>query len=488
MSSCYKPEMDQSASRFLRLACDDISSAVTTPEATDERMPGVLERRSLLSMTHLWDRHTWRAHKSEWRWVTLLRHWPRSSILHAIRVPFLIIGLLTTGLLVLNRLLLGVRLTLPLAPLSLQAASIGLLLVFRNNQTHDRLKEAQRALGGMGPLAREVMHLLVVHAKPTRAHDVGHAARLLALFGFALKAQCRDEPDQLEPIARVLLPRAHAWLLRSADRPAAVLLRLRAVVGDLQKDKSLSSDAFKFVEERLAKLSAVDATCVRLSTFPVPPSYHRHGSRAILVWLGSLPFVLEGIGCHPLQTIFSLLCTTWLLLGIDQIAIEVEQPLDVLPLHVFATGMPNDVARALESWHAAPPLTLTLTLTPTPTLTLTEVWPTTSFACSSRGGRCLPFVTAQRATLSTAAPPRTARPSHAWIATPSAACPVWACRARPRRTARRRARTAGRWSTPLTSTPAPSAITRARSTTASLTTVACAPDLDWTLTHPPHQL
>ena len=88
----------------------------------------------------------------------------------------------------------------------------------------------------------------------------------------------------------------------------------------------------------------------------MPPSYHRHGSRAILVWLGSLPFVLEGIGCHPLQTIFSLLCTTWLLLGIDQIAIEVEQPLDVLPLHVFASSMANDVLSVLESWRAMPPL------------------------------------------------------------------------------------------------------------------------------------
>ena len=28
--------------------------------------------------------------------------------------------------------------------------------------------------------------------------------------------------------------------------------------------------------------------------------------------------------------------STFLLLGIDQIAIEIEQPLDVLPLHAFA--------------------------------------------------------------------------------------------------------------------------------------------------------
>ena len=48
--------------------------------------------------------------------------------------------------------------------------------------------------------------------------------------------------------------------------------------------------------------------------------------------------------------------TAFLLLGIDQIAIEVEQPLDVLPLHAFARGMCSDVLAVLESWAAMPPL------------------------------------------------------------------------------------------------------------------------------------
>ena len=60
----------------------------------------------------------------------------------------------------------------------------------------------------------------------------------------------RGEQDSLEPLALKMLPRSSRWLLSQADRPAAVLLRLRMVVGRLRLRGKLSSDAFKFIEER----------------------------------------------------------------------------------------------------------------------------------------------------------------------------------------------------------------------------------------------
>lgn len=489
-------------------------------------MPGVLESTTAAAqtMTRLWDAETWAAHRSSGRWLRMIRTWPESSIMRRISGPMIALLLLTSVVVILNRgMYYGANvekawITLPSAPLSLQAASIGLLLVFRTNQTHDRLKEAQRAVGSLGALASEIMQLLLVHVSPERYRDVGArtenlsylpslpvcrphrlgiapksrldrfgwmqprlnitgstdspelredhismqpfcysfatsrallyfaraflyfarksmallaaepacslaglAARLLALYGWALKTQCRSNKDQLMPIAQaisfppsctrpvatagrqieptvrhtqvlpmspqptrraclsqVLLPRANTWLLRHERRTAAVLLRLRAVASSLKTNGALNSDgskrppsaprrahtqnalcigvpvlcplgsrahlprglpshslrstqrpalplkclrkphqplkrprrtssqvlhasrrasvrvAFKFVEERMSKLSAVDAVCARLSTFPVPPSYHRHASRALILWLGSLPFVLEG--------------------------------------------------------------------------------------------------------------------------------------------------------------------------------------------------
>ena len=47
-------------------------------------------------------------------------------------------------------------------------------------------------------------------------------------------------------------------------------------------------------------------------------------------------------------------CLIWP--GIDQIAVEIEQPLDVLPLHSLAAGMSCDVADVLKSWLYMPSL------------------------------------------------------------------------------------------------------------------------------------
>ena len=160
------------AARFLRLAAEDISASSSLPAALDDRMPGVLEKRTLLTMTHLWDQRMWKEHRSVWRWKEMITKWPASSVLRAIRLPLCVLVAFTLCVLLLNRAFaaagVALRLTLPLAPLSLQAATMGLLLVFRNNQTHDRLKEAQRALGSLGALGREIMQLLVVRRRVER--------------------------------------------------------------------------------------------------------------------------------------------------------------------------------------------------------------------------------------------------------------------------------------------------------------------------------
>ena len=325
-----EPELvvPEDAARFLRLAQHDIRSGLDLKEALDDSMPGVLEKKTLLTMTHLWDAQTWKEHRSEWRWKDIVLKWPHSSVLRAMRVPFCGFLIWTVFVLAFNRALSAAGwfgpLTLPLAPLSLQAASIGLLVVFRNNQTHDRLKEAQRSLGGLGALGREIMQLLVVNVGVDSSREIAEEARLLALFGWALKCEFRQEERYFRRIVQTLNPDLVGWILERPHWAASVLLRLRAVVGALRSDGLLSSDAFKFIEERLAKLSAIDATCTRLATFPVPPSYHRQSSRAIILWLGSLPLVLEGLKCHPLQTLTAVACTTFVLLGVDQISMEVR--------------------------------------------------------------------------------------------------------------------------------------------------------------------
>ena len=68
--------------------------------------------------------------------------------------------------------------------------------------------------------------------------------------------------------------------------------------------------------------------------------------------LGALPFALEGQGHSALQTLVAVASTAFLLLGIDHIAIEIEQPFDVLPLWQYAKLIERSIAQLEDGARA----------------------------------------------------------------------------------------------------------------------------------------
>lgn len=343
--------------------CRDVENMLTTEVATVNWIPAPLEYSNVLPMSRLWNRRIWDTHRSEYRWVRFVRGWLKSSTLKAMRLPLTVLLVWGAAVLTFNRLYYLYSgqfplLRLPQTPLSLQAASIGLILVFRTNQTNDRLREAQKEMGRLSSVQREVLHMLLVHVSGAHAVVICLVARYLAFFGWALKMELW-ESDALDfaATAKKLLPSGeYEWISKRAIsmRTNAILFRIRTLVGDLYESGSLDKEAFKFVEDDLAKLSDIHSVCHRLTTFPIPPAYHRHGSRSILLWIGALPFALEGKGHGAIETLFTIFITGFVILGLDAIAIESEQPCDIVPLHEFARELSKDVTSVLEAWTSMP--------------------------------------------------------------------------------------------------------------------------------------
>ena len=74
-----------------------------------------------------------------------------------------------------------------------------------------------------------------------------------------------------------------------------------------------------------------------------------------MLWLGSLPFALESLpGMRVVQLLVAMASTAFVTLGIDQIAIEIEQPFDVLPLHILAAETSRQVADGVAACAALP--------------------------------------------------------------------------------------------------------------------------------------
>jgi len=292
----------QSAPALYDAVCADVAAVLATEVARDNSMPGALEyTQAVLSLARAWTRETWDKHRSQYRWVRFIQGWWKSTVLRAIRLPLLCFVFWAAAVLVFNRVvwLLCDRfpvLRLPMTPLSLQAASIGLVMVFRTNQTNDRFREAQKSVAQLAAVEREILQMILVHVPSDQAHVISLVSRYLAIFGWILKAELWDnDKSEIESLTLIVLPKDEVeWLFKQHDKQSsAVIFRLRALSGGLYKSGHLDKEAFKFIEDDLAKLGDICSTCSRLAAFPIPPSYHRHGSRSIVLWIGALPFAIE---------------------------------------------------------------------------------------------------------------------------------------------------------------------------------------------------
>jgi ion channel-forming bestrophin family protein len=84
------------------------------------------------------------------------------------------------------------------------------------------------------------------------------------------------------------------------------------------------------MHENLTTMHDVLGGCERILRTPIPVAYTRHTSRFVIIWMSLLPYALwEKFGWATL--IIALLIGV-LLLGINEIGIDVEEPFSLLPL------------------------------------------------------------------------------------------------------------------------------------------------------------
>ena len=81
--------------------------------------------------------------------------------------------------------------------------------------------------------------------------------------------------------------------------------------------------------------------CERIQSTPIPVSYTRHTSRSLMLWLLTLPFALWP--AMKLVTIPAVFLVTYLMLGIDEIGVQIEEPFAVLPVKPLAEVCERDV-------------------------------------------------------------------------------------------------------------------------------------------------
>lgn len=286
------------------------------------------------SYTRLWTASTWKAHSRppHARYFRHAARWMYSTTARKI-LPTVLIATAWAGLVSsAARRFPSFAAIIPSAGssavLTYLAAPLGLLLTLRTNQSMSRLLEARLAWGRLVLHARSLASVATVYLYPMNPRAAVILVRHLAILGWFLKAEVRGESiDSDYEVASVMLGNGpdYQWLVQQPRRTVAILSRIRQIVAAVMTSRDEGSETrvsttLLVAEEKVAGLEQVVGICNRLSSSPIPPTYSRHLSRTIFLWLFSLPASLVSTG---LSSTFGVMVVTmaaaYVLVGLDEV-------------------------------------------------------------------------------------------------------------------------------------------------------------------------
>lgn len=213
--------------------------------------------------------------------------------------------------------------------------ALGLLLVFRTNSSYDRFWEARKMIGTIIGQTKSLLRAVDVffHQSPEIRYEI--AVRLL-VFNFAVMKFMRKEPKALNQWKNLLGESELQEIIDSRTPPLTALLQISRILQKEKEEKRISGMVQMKFERHIQTLAENFGGCERILFTPLPRVYVTHLHVALLVYCYSLPFVLIDNFHWTGMTVLGTVFLTFVLLGIEAISIEMENPFgkdsDDLPL------------------------------------------------------------------------------------------------------------------------------------------------------------
>lgn len=291
------------------------------------------------TVTVLWTRADWERHVGRARYARALINWPHSTVLRGL-APEL------ATLVMWSCLAWWRQWTLTSGAVGWLASPLALLLAFRVNAAVSRFNEGRVLWGRVIWASRDLALMLAAAPRVPRATRE-LCCRLLVSLGWALKATVRTEGTAVNAVLETLLPPDALQAVSTARKPPLALL---ALLRRATMPLPLPAAHMAKIQDCLSELTLCFGGMERILSTPLSPTYQRHTSRGIILWLLLLPPGLIGSGCTTLLKLCLVeVAIAYVMLGIDEIGIQIEQPFDVLPLHALATAISNDVGDQLAA-------------------------------------------------------------------------------------------------------------------------------------------
>lgn len=280
----------------------------------------------------------WAAHRSERRYKRHVLQLFQSRIVRGLLPPLVTLTGIATFVAVYQTLLESgtlpasfPKITFESGPFSSTSFALSLLLVFRTNTSYARWLEARTIWGGITNRSRDIVRQAITFTPPEETELVEMYKRWSIAYSKTLMCHLREDEDYNIVLKDVLKPDELQMLLAATHRPNYVLQVLSELI---EQSNTVSPERFR-MDQNLTFFHDAHGACERILKTPIPLSYTRHTSRFLVIWLAALPFTLWK-SCH-LAMIPASGIIAFLLLGIEEIGVQIEEPFSILPLEAICT-------------------------------------------------------------------------------------------------------------------------------------------------------
>eukprot|EP00958_Prasinococcus_capsulatus_P029093 scaffold7262_cov538-Prasinococcus_capsulatus_cf.AAC.3 len=211
-------------------------------------------------------------------------------------------------------------------PVTVTASMLALLLVFRTNNSFARWRDARGAWGIFTTKSRNLVRQVCGWLPDGEVKD--KCVNYMIAFGYALNQRLREEPLEVHHIDKFLTPEEVEKVRSAYHQPLYCLQCITALVRSQQIHPQLETE----IDGNMTHIEEFVGLCENMLRNPIPLSYTRHTSRAMLLWLIFLPFAL--VSSCQFAVIPVCLFVSFVVLGIEEVGVNIEEPYTILPLEL----------------------------------------------------------------------------------------------------------------------------------------------------------
>ncbi len=264
----------------------------------------------------------------------------------------------------------GILAVLPVAPFTVASPALGLLLVFRTNTSYQRWVEARSSWSRISTQGQNILRMAATFASEIESpltndaysDQVDHAKASLRdvsirayVFMRTLQQHLRgpeEEAMYVHDMEKSGLSDSDVndLIYTATHRPTWALQDLSNSINQLPIDEKRRVE----IDKSAVIMGDAMGTAENVFRSPVPLVYTRHTARFLSLYLLLLPMALwDSFGTswnHVLLIPCSAIIALFLF-GIEELAVQLEEPFSILPIEIFVTGM-KDNGEQVQRWFA----------------------------------------------------------------------------------------------------------------------------------------